>query len=52
MKILTIDSSKFGKAKAAHFAEMKDFDIIITDSGLSETYREIINEAGIELILV
>ena len=52
VKILTMDSSKFGKAKAAHFAEMKDFDIVITDSGLSETYREIIREAGIELILV
>ena len=51
-KILTMDSSKFGKAKAAHFAEMKDFDIVITDSDLGETYREIIREAGIELILV
>ena len=52
VKVLTMDSSKFGKAKAAHFAEMMDFDIVITDSGLSETYRKIINEAGIELILV
>jgi DeoR family deoxyribose operon repressor len=51
-KILTMDSSKFGKAKAAHFAEPSDFDIIITDNELSEMYREIIREAGIELILV
>ena len=51
-KILTMDSSKFGKAKAAHFAEMKDFDIIITNNELSERYRQIIRGADIELILV
>jgi DeoR family deoxyribose operon repressor len=52
IKFLTMDSSKFGKAKAAHFADMKDFDVVITDSGLSETYREIIRDAGLELLLV
>ena len=51
-KILVMDSTKFGKAKAAYFADMKDFDMIITDSELSEKYRQIIREAGIELLLV
>jgi DeoR family deoxyribose operon repressor len=51
-RILVLDSSKFGKAKAAHFADMKDFHIIITDNELSEDYRRIIREADIELILV
>jgi DeoR family deoxyribose operon repressor len=52
IKILVMDSTKFGKVKAAHFAEMKDFDMIITDNELGERYRQIIREAGIELILV
>jgi DeoR family deoxyribose operon repressor len=51
-RILVMDSTKFGKAKAAHFADMKDFNIIITDNELSEEYSRIIREAGIELILV
>jgi len=51
-KTLVMASSKFGKTKAAYFTGMKDFDIIITDNELNEKYRQIIREAGIELILV
>lgn len=51
-KILVLDSTKFGKTKIAYFADMKDFDMIITDNELSEEYQRIIREAGIKLVLV
>jgi DeoR family deoxyribose operon repressor len=51
-KILVLDATKFGRTKVAYFADMNEFDIIITDMELSDKYREIITDAGIELILV
>lgn len=51
-KILTIDSMKFGKTKIGYFADINDFDIIITDSEISEEYRTIITDSNIELIIV
>jgi len=35
-KILVADSSKFGMVKTGHFADIDDFDIIITDKGVEE----------------
>ncbi|MBI9094049.1 MAG: DeoR/GlpR transcriptional regulator [Sphaerochaeta sp.] len=35
-KILVADSSKFGMVKTGHFADIDDFDIIITDKGVDE----------------
>ncbi len=51
-KILITDSTKFGKTRMAYFAELQDFDMIITDSEISEEYRSIIGELGIELVVV
>jgi DeoR family deoxyribose operon repressor len=51
-KILIADSSKFGKTKSSYFAELNNFDTIITDRELPENYKNIINELGIELITV
>jgi DeoR family deoxyribose operon repressor len=50
--ILLIDSSKFGKVCSAHMAEIHDFSIVITDSGIPLEYKEFILNAGIELIIV
>ncbi len=50
--ILLTDSTKFGKTRMAYFAELQDFDMIITDSEISDEYRSIIAELGIELIVV
>jgi DeoR/GlpR family transcriptional regulator of sugar metabolism len=36
----------------AYFAELQDFDMIITDSEISEEYRSIIGELGIKLVVV
>ncbi|MGB4407994.1 MAG: DeoR/GlpR family DNA-binding transcription regulator [Sphaerochaeta sp.] len=35
-KILVADSSKFGMVKTGHFADINDFDIIITDKDIDE----------------
>jgi len=51
-KILLLDSSKFGKVQTNYFASLEDFDIIITDTGISEVYESIIRDHGIELHIV
>jgi DeoR family deoxyribose operon repressor len=51
-KILIADSSKFGKTSSSYFAELKDFDMVITDNELQDEYRDVIRELGIELITV
>ncbi|HOQ51154.1 MAG TPA: DeoR/GlpR family DNA-binding transcription regulator [Candidatus Atribacteria bacterium] len=51
-KILLSDSSKFGKVKIAYFADLSDFDLIITDSNLDTYYQDVIRGLGLQLILV
>ena len=51
-KILMVDSSKFGKIKISHFADLTDFDIVITDSGISKEFEEIVKNIGIKLYIV
>ena len=51
-KILLVDSSKFGDIKPAYYAELTDFDTVITDSGIPEEYTELIHKLGIELLVV
>ena len=51
-KILLVDSSKFNKVKNTLFAELTDFDVIISDTGIPDEYREHCKNNGIELILV
>jgi DeoR family deoxyribose operon repressor len=51
-KILLVDSSKFGKIKISHFADLTDFDIVITDSGISKECEEVIKNIGIKLYIV
>lgn len=52
VKILLVDSTKFGKIKISHFADLTDFDIIITDTGISKEFVEIIKNIGIKLYTV
>lgn len=51
-KILLADSSKFNEVKSSFFAKLTDFDMIITDSSLSQDWRDLIEEQNIRLILV
>jgi DeoR family transcriptional regulator, deoxyribose operon repressor len=48
-KILLIDSSKFDVIRSGYFAELSDFDEIITDAGISAEYGETIRGLGITL---
>ena len=50
-KILLVDSSKFGRIKTVFFAQLSDADVIVTDSGIPEVWKEIITSKGIELII-
>jgi DeoR family deoxyribose operon repressor len=49
-KILITDSSKFGKVNSCFFADIADFDTIITDTGLSSEVVRSIQDRGIQLI--
>ncbi len=48
-KILLVDSSKFGLVRSDYFADLNEFDEIITDNGIPNEYREIIFSLGITL---
>lgn len=52
VRILVVDSSKFGEVKVGHFAELSDFNIVITDTGIPEDYIDVIKEMGIQLYMV
>ena len=51
-KILLVDSSKFNKVKSTLFAQLTDFDLIISDQGIPNDYVNYCKTHKIELILV
>ncbi|MGA2976993.1 MAG: DeoR/GlpR family DNA-binding transcription regulator [Spirochaetia bacterium] len=51
-RILLADSRKFGRVKPAWFADLSEFDAIITDPGISLDYVEIVRKLGIALHVV
>lgn len=51
-KILMVDSGKFGLVKPAYFANLGQIDTVITDSGISQQWRDILQERGIALEIV
>lgn len=51
-KILLADSSKFGVVRSSYFAELSDFQTIITDTNLSNGWANYIRKLGIELIMI
>jgi len=51
-KILLADSSKFNKVESTLFAELTEFDIIISDKGIPSEYVDYCKSHKIELILV
>lgn len=51
-KILVADSSKFGTVRTVYFEKMDVLDMIITDTGLSAEWADIIRGKGIELVMV
>jgi len=51
-RILLADSRKFGRVTPAWFADLGDFDAIVTDPGISLEYVEILRDLGIALHVV
>jgi DeoR family deoxyribose operon repressor len=51
-RILLADSRKFGRVTPAWFADLRDFDAIITDPGISVEYVDILRNLGIALHIV
>ena len=49
--VVLADSSKFGRRGFGKIGEIEDIDIIITDSGISDTHKEQIEEAGVQVII-
>ncbi len=50
--IILADSSKFGKRGFGKICNLEQIDVIITDSGISDSIAKSIEEMGIELIIV
>lgn len=50
--IVLVDSSKFGKKGFGKICNLEDIDMIITDAGIPDQYREKIEEMGIEVKVV
>ena len=50
--ILVVDSTKFGRTRVSYFADLKDFDAVITDNEIPDYYRSVIESLGIELVVV
>jgi len=50
-KILLVDASKFGKIRTEYFAELSEFDVVVSDSGLADEHRRTLEDLDIELIL-
>jgi len=50
-RILLADSSKFGRVQAAYFADLTEFDTVITDTELGQEQREALERLGVNVIL-
>lgn len=50
--IVLADSSKFGQRGFGRICALEDIDVIVTDAGISEQMVKIIEEAGVDLIVV
>lgn len=44
--VLVADHSKFEQVRAAHFAELGDFQRVISDAGLNDAHRQMISDGG------
>ncbi|ROR31881.1 DeoR family transcriptional regulator [Mobilisporobacter senegalensis] len=51
-KILLADSSKFGQVKSSYFADLCDFQKIISDINLPTSWIDHIKKLGIDLVMV
>lgn len=51
-KILVVDSTKFDLVKPAFFADLEQFNAIVTDKGITQEWKDLIEKLGIKLYVV
>ena len=51
-RILLIDSSKFSKVSSSYFSNLEDFNVIVTDEGISSEWKNLIEKYNIKLYIV
>lgn len=51
-RILLADSGKFGQLRSAYFCELSDVSRVVTDAGLSDAWRSLLEEKGIPVHIV
>jgi DeoR family fructose operon transcriptional repressor len=49
---LVADSSKFGQRALSHLCSLSDVDEVVTDDGLSDDWRQVLESAGIRVEIV
>ncbi|MCH3917621.1 MAG: DeoR/GlpR family DNA-binding transcription regulator [Spirochaetia bacterium] len=50
-RIIVTDSSKFAKVSTACFADISQFNIVITDKGISNEYKDYLESQDIQLLI-
>ena len=50
-KILVVDSTKFGKIRSCLFADIANFDMVITDKGISAEWLTFLDDHNIKYLL-
>ena len=51
-RVLLVDSSKFGMTALIRLADLRDFDLVITDSGIRAAEAEAMRQNGVQLKVV
>ena len=51
-RILMVDSTKFGVTALIRLADLSEFDVVLTDSGIAPTEAEILRQNGVNLSIV
>lgn len=50
--ILLVDSTKFRVVQTSYFADIHEFDILVTDDGIPEQYASHVTNSGVQLVSV
>jgi DeoR/GlpR family transcriptional regulator of sugar metabolism len=51
-RVLLVDSSKFGITALIRLADLTEFDVVLTDSGIAPSEAEILRQNGVKLRIV
>ncbi|MBD8869092.1 DeoR/GlpR family DNA-binding transcription regulator [Nocardioides donggukensis] len=49
--VVLTDASKFGAERTVSFARLSDVDVVVTDPGIRDEDRRVLDEAGVEVVV-